>query len=87
MAPPAPRITRSTFKPHPAVSALGSARLGLSRETIGFVSSNGWEVAGAKAFGFHVAWVNRQRAPLEELGMTPDLEVLDLKELAQALGR
>jgi hypothetical protein len=32
-----------------------SARLGLSRETIGFVSSNGWDVAGAKAFGSHVA--------------------------------
>jgi hypothetical protein len=63
-----------TFKPHPAVSALGSARLGLSRNTIGFVCSNGWDVAGAKAFGFQVTWVNRQGAPLEEPGVTPDLE-------------
>src|SRR5262249_58261326 len=39
-----------TFKPHPAVYALGAARLGLSRSAIGFVSSNGWDVAGAKAF-------------------------------------
>ncbi|HEX2501557.1 MAG TPA: haloacid dehalogenase type II [Methylomirabilota bacterium] len=76
-----------TFKPHPAVYALGPARLGLPREVIGFVSSNGWDVVGAKAFGFQVIWVNRQGAPLEELGVTPDLEVRDLEELARALGR
>jgi 2-haloacid dehalogenase len=51
------------------------------------VSSNGWDVAGAKAFGLRVAWVNRQGAPLDELGVTPDLEVRDLGQLAQALGR
>jgi 2-haloacid dehalogenase len=76
-----------TFKPHPAVYALGAARLGLTRDAIGLVSSNGWDVAGAKAFGFQVVWVNRQAAPLDELGVTPDLEVRDLGELAQALGR
>ena len=76
-----------TFKPHPAVYALGPARLGLPRGAIGFVSSNAWDVAGAKAFGFQVVWVNRQSAPLDELGVTPDLEVLDLTELAHALGR
>lgn len=76
-----------TFKPHPAVYALGSARLRIARGSIGFVSSNGWDVAGAKAFGFQVVWVNRQGAPLEELGVAPDLEVRDLAELAAALGR
>jgi FMN phosphatase YigB (HAD superfamily) len=44
-------------------------------------------VLGAKAFGFPVVWVNRQRAPLDELGLAPDLEVADLAELARALGR
>jgi 2-haloacid dehalogenase len=76
-----------TFKPHPAVYALGAARLGLPRGVIGFVSSNGWDVAGAKAFGFQVVWVNRHGAPLDELGVTPDLEVRDLGALAGALGR
>jgi len=76
-----------TFKPHPAVYALGPARLGLARDAIGFVSSNAWDVAGAKAFGFRVAWVNRLGAPPEELGVAPDLEVQDLGELARALGR
>jgi 2-haloacid dehalogenase len=76
-----------TFKPHPAVYALGPARLGLPRDAIGFVSSNGWDVAGAKAFGFRAVWVNRQGAPVEELGVAPDLEVQDLGQLAHALGR
>jgi 2-haloacid dehalogenase len=84
---PASAADHSDIEATGAVSALGSARLGLSRDTIGFVSSNGWDVAGAKASGFQVAWVNRQGALPEELGMTPDLEGLDLKELAQALGR
>jgi 2-haloacid dehalogenase len=75
------------FKPHPAVYALGPVRLGLPRDTLGFVSSNAWDIAGAKAFGFQAVWVNRQCAPLEELGVVPDLEVGDLGELAAALGR
>jgi 2-haloacid dehalogenase len=75
------------YKPAPQVYALGAARLGLPPAAIGFVSSNGWDVAGAKAHGFRVAWVNRGRAPREELGLTPDLEVPDLAALARALGR
>jgi 2-haloacid dehalogenase len=75
------------YKPDPAVYALGPARLGVPRDGVGFVSSNGWDVAGAKAFGLAVAWVNRHGAPREELGVTPDLEVRDLGELAHALGR
>jgi len=75
------------YKPAPAVYALGPARLGLPREALGFVSSNAWDVAGAKAFGFQVAWVNRQGVPPEALGLTADLEVRDLDALARALGR
>ncbi|HXL45928.1 MAG TPA: hypothetical protein VN977_04935, partial [Candidatus Binatia bacterium] len=45
-----------------------------------FVSSNAWDVAGAKAFGYQVAWCNRTSAPEEELGVRPDVVVptLDL---------
>ncbi len=75
------------FKPAPQVYALGPARLGLPKEAIGFVSSNCWDVIGARAYGFPVVWVNRLRAPLDELGLTPDLEVSDLEGLARALGR
>jgi 2-haloacid dehalogenase len=74
-----------TFKPSPAVYALGPARLGLPASSLLFVSSNGWDVAGAQACGFPVAWVNRLRSPGEELGIAPDVEVPDLAALARAL--
>jgi 2-haloacid dehalogenase len=75
------------FKPAPEVYALGPARLGLPKESLGFVSSNCWDVIGARAYGFPVIWVNRGQAPLDRLGLTPDLEVRDLEELARALDR
>ena len=46
-----------------------------------FVSSNAWDVAGAKAFGYQVAWCNRTGAPAEELGVLPDLVIARLDEL------
>jgi len=60
------------YKPHPSVYQLAVERLGIAKENIAFVSSNGWDVAGAKAFGFTVYWLNRQGAPVEELGVLPD---------------
>jgi 2-haloacid dehalogenase len=68
-----------TYKPSPRVYALGPETLGLPAGELLFVSSNGWDVAGAKAFGYQVAWCNRTGAPEEELGVHPDLvlEALD----------
>src|SRR5258705_3294112 len=39
------------FKPSPRVYQLASTRLGVATEDIGFVSSNGWDVAGASSAG------------------------------------
>jgi 2-haloacid dehalogenase len=69
------------YKPAPAVYALGSQTLGVPAGELLFVSSNGWDVAGAKAFGYRVAWCNRLRAPEEELGVRADLIVTNLLEL------
>jgi 2-haloacid dehalogenase len=55
--------------------------LGLPRERIGFVSSNGWDAAGAKAYGFTVWWVNRGAAPVERLGVVPDRVVTSLGDI------
>jgi len=38
-------------------------------------------VAGAKAFGYRVAWCNRTQAPAEELGLPADIIVSRLDEL------
>jgi len=75
-----------TYKPSPEVYALGPSRLGIPKESLGFVSANAWDVAGAKAYGFRVVWVNRAGAPPEELGLAPDLELPDLTGLPPALG-
>lgn len=75
------------FKPHPRVYQLACDRLGLDRDEIGFVSSNGWDAAGAKAFGFRTFWINRVGAPVEELGVTPDLELKSLGELPALLAK
>ena len=70
-----------TFKPAPAVYALGPRALGVSAGDLLFVSSNAWDVAGAKSFGYQVAWCNRTGAPREELGVEPDLEITRLDQL------
>ena len=73
------------FKPDPHVYAIASAQLELPAEAIGFASSNGWDAAGARSFGFHAYWVNRNKAPVERLGSPPDAIVPDLAELAALL--
>ena len=47
------------FKPHPDCYALVEKVLGLNSDEMLFVSSNGFDVAGAKNFGFKVAWIRR----------------------------
>ncbi|MBI4841489.1 MAG: haloacid dehalogenase type II [candidate division NC10 bacterium] len=78
--------TLKTYKPNPVVYDLAPRALGLAKETIAFVSSNSFDVVGAKAFGFQVVWCNRTQAPLDELGFAPDFTVSHLDEIPQALG-
>jgi 2-haloacid dehalogenase len=75
-----------SFKPAPSVYAIAEEALGLPRTMTGFVSSNGWDAAGAKAFGFRAYWVNRAGAPVERLGVRPDETVRDLGELPALFG-
>ena len=72
-------------KPSPAVYALAENRLSLPRERILFVSSNAWDVAGARTFGLTVAWVNRVRALPERLGGAPHLVLRSLADLGEHL--
>jgi 2-haloacid dehalogenase len=69
------------FKPAPEVYELAVRRLGVAKERIGFVSSNGWDAAGAKSFGFQVFWLNRSGAPAERLGFRPDRTITALDEV------
>jgi 2-haloacid dehalogenase len=77
--------TVKTYKPSPLVYALATDTLGLPAADILFVSSNSWDAAGAKAFGYRVCWCNRSVAAPEHMGFTPDLEVNGLDQIAAAL--
>ena len=70
-----------TYKPSPLVYALAPEALGIPAGDLLFVSSNAWDVAGAKSFGFQVAWCNRTDAPAERLGAEPDRVVRTLADL------
>ncbi|GLH80947.1 haloacid dehalogenase [Bradyrhizobium sp. SSBR45G] len=47
------------FKPSPMAYALIEETLGVAPAEVLFVSSNPWDVCGAKAFGLSVAWIER----------------------------
>ena len=70
-----------TFKPAPQTYQLAVEKFGVPKERIGFVSSNFWDAAGAKSFGFQVSWVNRGGVVAERLGFRPDRVLRSLGEL------
>jgi 2-haloacid dehalogenase len=70
-----------TYKPSPLVYALGPQALGVRASELLFVSSNAWDVAGAKSFGYQVAWCNRTGAPPENLGASADYVISSLSDL------
>jgi 2-haloacid dehalogenase len=47
------------FKPRPNAYALIETTLGVAPADVLFVSSNPWDVCGAKSFGLRVAWIER----------------------------
>lgn len=73
------------YKPHPSVYQLACEALQLPADNIAFVSANGWDAAGATAFGFRTFWLNRTGQPGERLSVTPRHEVASLREVADIL--
>ncbi|HWL28789.1 MAG TPA: haloacid dehalogenase type II [Burkholderiaceae bacterium] len=73
------------FKPDPRVYTLACEALGLSPQQILFVSSNAWDAAGARHFGFKVCWVNRRNNTFDELGVVPHAVVGGVDELLKLI--
>jgi 2-haloacid dehalogenase len=69
------------YKPSPRVYQLAVDTLGLPAADIAFVSSNGWDAAGAKAFGFTTFWINRYGLPVERHAPDPDFVVGSLANI------
>jgi 2-haloacid dehalogenase len=74
------------YKPSPRVYEMGTRAFGLSAREILFVSSNAWDVTGAAAFGYRTCWCNRLGMPMDELDLTPDIEVERLDQIPERLG-
>lgn len=71
------------YKPLPGTYDLVEARTGLSRDKVCFVSSNGWDAAGAAQFGFTTVWVNRLGLPVDRLPKRPTHILSELSQLGQ----
>lgn len=72
-----------TYKPSPAAYKLGTDVLRLKKEEILFVAFAGWDVAGAKWFGYPTYWVNRFNLPMERLDAEPGGVGNDLTDLVE----
>lgn len=77
-----------SFKPDPAVYAHARRMTGAIDQPLCLVSSNGWDVIGARSVGLLAIWVQRDPAlPLEDWGIEPSAVIPGLDALPDALAR
>lgn len=75
-----------TFKPDPEVYRYLAGRLDRPVGETWLVSSNAWDVIGAKSAGLRAAWIRRKPETIyDPWGIEPDLVVEDLEQLAGRL--
>jgi 2-haloacid dehalogenase len=75
-----------TFKPDPAVYEYLVSQVAAQREFVWLISSNPFDVIGAKACGLRTAWVQRDpKRAFDPWGFAPDVVIHDLNELAEKL--
>lgn len=73
--------TVGVFKPAARVYRMVTDRFGCRPDQVMFVSSNGWDAAGAAEFGFVTTWVNRAGLPVDRLPARPAHILPDLSGL------
>lgn len=66
------------FKPHKQVYDLVGQHFDCAPSDVLFVSSNGWDAAGAAGYGFRTVWVNRAKEPMDRLYAKPHVVLSDL---------
>ncbi|RLQ96757.1 haloacid dehalogenase type II [Falsibacillus albus] len=71
------------YKPTTASYMHAIKKLNVKRDEVLLMSSNGWDISGAKNFGFHTAWINRNGLPVEELNLVPDSIYSDLNGILE----
>ncbi|MDF5722919.1 MAG: haloacid dehalogenase type II [Rhizonema sp. PD37] len=74
-----------TFKPNPAVYKYLARRLKRPMNETWLISSNPWDVIGAKSVGLKSAWIKRTPDKVfDPWGIEPDLVATTLEELAMS---
>lgn len=74
------------FKPDARVYDLVGQRFNCAKNEVLFVSSNGWDAAGASGYGFTTAWVNRAGDPMDRLPWKPQHVLSDLTDIPKLAG-
>ena len=74
------------FKPARAVYDMVGAAFDVEPADVLFVSSNGWDIAGAAHYGFRTAWVNRAGDPVDRLFAGPAEVLGDLTGVPELAG-
>ena len=77
--------TFGLYKPQRAIYLKAIEVMGLERAEVIYVTSNQFDVFGAKGVGFRTAWVDRWNEAPEPYGYTPDWRVKDFVQLAKVL--
>ena len=77
----------ATFKPDPAVYEFLAAEAHAPKKMIWLISSNPFDVIGAKACGLRTAWVRRDvKRAFDPWEFEPDVTVASLGELSETIG-
>lgn len=75
-----------SFKPDPAVYAYARRATGAMDQPLCLVSSNAWDVIGARAAGLMAIWVQRDPGKVfEDWGIEPNAVIRSLSELPSTL--
>lgn len=76
------------FKPDPVVYHHLTRRMNVAHENAWLVSSNNWDIQGARHVGLKAAWIHRDRTALiEDPALAPNIEVDRLDQLAERLDK
>ena len=76
----------TSFKPDPRVYGYFLQRTGSAADDAWLISSNPFDVIGAKSAGMHCAWLQRSAAvPFDPWEYQPDITVHSLSDLASAI--
>ena len=69
------------FKPDPKVYQMVLDHMHFTIGDVLFISSNGWDIAGASSFGLKTLWINRLNLPIDKLPFEPHSIGLDLAHI------